>query len=131
MNSSPLLTVDSDQPPTLAPILSEICVRLIEMDEIKALSSVRLVASLFRLSCDSVPAYRLLLAISTSDDDAVSSYANAAASRGISRQAAHKDFHIQLAHIERHFPQIAVHINHLRESAHAGHGNNNSKTHTQ
>lgn len=118
--------MDSDQP-TLPPIISEICVRLIEMDEIKALSSVRLLGSLFRLSCDSVPAYQLLLSISTSGVDAVSSYADTAAIRGISRQAAHKDFHLKLVHIERHFPHIAVHIHHLRESAHAGHGNDNSK----
>jgi hypothetical protein len=96
------------------------------MDEVKHLSSVRLIGALFRLSVDSVPAYQLLLAISTSDDHAVSSYSDAAASRGISRQAIHKDYHIQLAHIEHHFPAIAAHINRLRESAHAGHGNANS-----
>jgi hypothetical protein len=95
------------------------------MEEVKNLSSTRLLGSLFRLSCQSVPAYRLVLACITDGASALQTYQEQAEARGVSRQAVHQEMPVIIDAIRNHMPEVADHIEKLRHGAHGnykGHG---------
>lgn len=103
----------------LPALTSEVCERLREMEEAKRHSSTKLLGSLFRLSCDSIAAYNLVLSIVCDQGDALATYQTTAQARGVSRQAVHQDMPHQIEIIRLHFPEIADHIEKLRHAAHA------------
>lgn len=111
---------------TPAGLSCEICERLREMEETKRLSSVRLIGSLFRLSCDSISAYNLVVSTIANPSDALATYQAQAEARGVSRQAIHQDMPKIMEHVRNHFPDVAEYIDNMRKAAHGNYQGHSS-----
>lgn len=104
----------------------EIAARLEEMEEQKTMSSLDFVRGLVRLGEESPVAYRMAVQFMHGCSDRYLSYAHQAALKGVSKQAIHKEFRVNIERIRRVFPAVASQIEAMRAMQHAGYGNGNS-----
>jgi len=98
-------------------LLSEICERLIELDEVKHSEGAALVRRLATIADLSPSAYRTVLHVGCGQVRAVvSSYEQQVKGRGLTRQALHWQWAQDLKAIKAIFPQLATMLQELRDT---------------
>ncbi len=100
-----------------AKLLSEICERLIELDEVKHSEGAALVRRLATIADLSPSAYRTVLHVGCGQVGAVvSSYEQQVKGRGLTRQALHWQWAQDQKAIKAIFPQLATMLQDLRDT---------------
>lgn len=97
-----------------APIVSEICERLHELEDIRLGLAVGIIARLVHVCEISHTAFRYTVRLMHGDASIFDSFQQQAEDRAMSKQAAHAEFHSVLLTIERAFPELSHQIKHIR-----------------
>lgn len=108
---------DTEQPKLTeaAPIMSEICERLCELEEVKLGMAADVIHRLARVAEMNNQAFRYTIRLMHGDAAMFDSFEQQAEKRAITKQAVHCEFRSVLAVIERAFPELAHQIGHLRQ----------------
>ncbi len=100
-----------------AKLLSEICERLLELDEVKHSEGAALVRRLATIADLSPSAYRTVLHVGCGQVEAVvASYEDQARNRGLTRQALHWQWTQDQKAIRAIFPHLAIMLQGLRDT---------------
>ena len=100
-----------------AKLLSEICERLIELDEVKHSEGAALVRRLATIADLSPSAYRTVLHVGCGQvGSVVASYEEQVKGRGLTRQALHWQWSQDQKAIKAIFPQLALMLQDLRDT---------------
>lgn len=97
-----------------APIVSEICERLHELEDIRLGLAVDILTRLNRVCEISHMAFRYTVLLMHGDATIFDSFQEQAENRAMSKQAAHAEFHAVIAAIEQVFPELSHQIRHIR-----------------
>jgi len=97
-----------------APIVSEICERLHELEDIRLGLAVDFLYRLAAICEISHMAFRYTIRLMHGDATIFSSFQEQAEDRAMSKQAAHAEFHSVIATIERVFPELSKQIEFIR-----------------
>jgi hypothetical protein len=97
-----------------APIVYEICERLHELEDIRLGLAIDIMSRLTAICEVSHMAFRYTIRLMHGDATIFSSFQEQAEDRAMSKQAAHAEFHVVIATIERVFPELSKQIEFIR-----------------
>jgi hypothetical protein len=110
----PFFETECDKLSEAAPIVSEVCERLHELEDIRLGLGISILSRLVQVSEVSHMAFRYTVRLMHGDASIFNSFQQQSQDRAISKQAAHAEFHSVLTAIERAFPELSHQIKHIR-----------------